>query len=103
MGQKPVLPVNIPIPTKIGQNGWCTYPKMVPLVLIHSHLAIGSADAICLASFLLNLVLSFGQARVMKKGALLIIDWRNTNGPFRALFEHSNVLAHAPLKQHTRN
>ena len=27
-GQKPVPPVNIPIRTKIDQNGWCTYPKM---------------------------------------------------------------------------
>ena len=33
MGQKPVPPVNIPIPTKVDHNGWCTYPKMVPLVL----------------------------------------------------------------------
>ena len=38
MGQKPVPPVNIPIPTKIDLNGWCTYPKMVPLVLTHSHI-----------------------------------------------------------------
>ena len=27
-----------PIPTKIDKNGWCTYPKMVPLVLTHSHI-----------------------------------------------------------------
>ena len=33
--------VNIPIPTKIDQNGWCTYPKMVPLVLTHSRLERG--------------------------------------------------------------
>ena len=39
MGQNPGSPeVNIPIPTKIDQNEWCTYPKMVPLVLTHSHL-----------------------------------------------------------------
>ena len=24
MGQKPVIPVNLPISTKIDQNGWCT-------------------------------------------------------------------------------
>ena len=36
MGQKPVPPVNIPIPTKIDENGWCTYPKMGPLVLTHN-------------------------------------------------------------------
>ena len=38
MGQNPVPPVNIPIPTKIGSKmgGEFTYPKMVPLVLIHS-------------------------------------------------------------------
>ena len=29
--------VNIRTPTKIDSNGWCTYPKMVPLVLTHSH------------------------------------------------------------------
>ena len=28
-----VPPGNIPKPTKIDQNGWCTYPNMVPLVL----------------------------------------------------------------------
>ena len=35
-----IVPVNIPIPTKIGSkiNGWCTYPKMVPLVLTHGHI-----------------------------------------------------------------
>ena len=38
MGQKPVPPVKIPIPTKIDYNGWCSYPKMVPLVLTHSHI-----------------------------------------------------------------
>ena len=37
MGQDPVPPVNIPIPTKIDYNGWCTCPKMVPLALTHSH------------------------------------------------------------------
>ena len=38
MGQKPGYPpVNIPISTKIDQNGWCTCPKVVPLVLTHSH------------------------------------------------------------------
>ena len=26
----PYPPVNIPIPTRKGKNGWCTYPKMVP-------------------------------------------------------------------------
>ena len=26
-----VPPVNIPIPTKMDQKGWCSYPKMVPL------------------------------------------------------------------------
>ena len=36
MGQNPVPPVNIPIPTEIG----CTYPKMVPLVLTHTHIYI---------------------------------------------------------------
>ena len=30
MGQNLVPAVNIPIPTL--KNGWCTYPKMVPLV-----------------------------------------------------------------------
>ena len=34
VGQKPAIPVNIPIPSKID----CTYPKMVPLVLTHSHI-----------------------------------------------------------------
>ena len=28
MGQNSVPPVNIPIPTKIEEIGWCTYPKM---------------------------------------------------------------------------
>ena len=37
MGQNPVPPVNIPIPTEIDKSGWRTYPKMVPLVLTHSH------------------------------------------------------------------
>ena len=39
MGQNPVPPVNIPIPTKIGSKmgGEFTYPRMVPLVLTHSH------------------------------------------------------------------
>ena len=37
MGQNPVPPVNIPVPTKIDYYGWCTYPKMVPLVLTRSH------------------------------------------------------------------
>ena len=36
--QNAVPPVNIPIPTEIDYNGWCTYPKMVPLVLTHSHI-----------------------------------------------------------------
>ena len=35
MGQSPVPPVNIPIPTKIDENEWCTYPKRVPLVFTH--------------------------------------------------------------------
>ena len=38
MGQNSCTLVNIPIPTEIDQNGWCTYPKMAPLVLTHSHL-----------------------------------------------------------------
>ena len=38
MGQIPVPPVNIPIPTKMDENGWCTYPKIVPLVLTHSRM-----------------------------------------------------------------
>ena len=37
MGQNPVPPVKIPIPTKIG-SGWCTCPKKVPLVLTHSQM-----------------------------------------------------------------
>ena len=43
VGQKPVFPVNLPIPTKLGSNmsGEFTYPKMVPLVLTHSHVAFG--------------------------------------------------------------
>ena len=40
MGQSPVPPVNIPIPTKIDKNGWCTYPKMVPLVLTHGQITL---------------------------------------------------------------
>ena len=36
--QNPVPPVNIPIPTKKDENGWCTYPKIVQLVLTHSHI-----------------------------------------------------------------
>ena len=36
MGQKPLPPMNIPIPTKIDQNGWCTNPKMVRLALTHN-------------------------------------------------------------------
>ena len=38
-GSKPMVPpVNIPIPTKIDYNGWCTVnPQMVPLVLKHRH------------------------------------------------------------------
>ena len=39
MGQNPVPPVNIPIATKKDQAGWCTYPKMAPLVLAHSQIA----------------------------------------------------------------
>ena len=27
-----------PNPTKIHHNGWCTYPKRVPVVLTHSHI-----------------------------------------------------------------
>ena len=34
-----VPPVNITIPTKLDQDGWCTYPKMVSLVLTHSQLS----------------------------------------------------------------
>ena len=37
LGSKSRVLVNIPIPTRIDKNGWCTYPKMVPLVLTHSH------------------------------------------------------------------
>ena len=42
MGQNPVPPVNIPIPSNIGSKmgGEFTYPKMVPLVLTHSHIKI---------------------------------------------------------------
>ena len=29
----PYPQANIPLPTKIVKNGWCSYPKMVPLVL----------------------------------------------------------------------
>ena len=37
-----VPPVNITIPTKIGsKNGWCTYPKMVPVVLNHGDMNQG--------------------------------------------------------------
>ena len=32
-----VFPGNIPIPTKLDSNGWCPHPKMVPLLLTHSH------------------------------------------------------------------
>ena len=28
MGQNPIPPVNIPIPTRKDQNGWCTYPNI---------------------------------------------------------------------------
>ena len=38
MGQNPVPPVNISLPTKTGKHGWCAYPKLVPLVLTHSHI-----------------------------------------------------------------
>ena len=40
MGQKPIPPVNIPIPTEIGSKmgGEFTYPKMVPVVLTHSQI-----------------------------------------------------------------
>ena len=38
LGQNAVPPVNIPIPTKVDQNGRCTYPKMVQLILNHSHM-----------------------------------------------------------------
>ena len=44
MGQNPVPPVNIPIPTKIDKNGWCTYPKMVPLDSTHSHVFVSQAS-----------------------------------------------------------
>ena len=38
-GSKSRTPSEHPNPTtKIDWNGWCTYPKMVPLVLTHSHL-----------------------------------------------------------------
>ena len=41
MGQKPVPPLNIPIPTKIkAKMGLFTYSKMVALVLPHSHLIV---------------------------------------------------------------
>ena len=36
MGQKPD-PYEHPNP-QLDQNGWCTYPKMVPLALTHSHM-----------------------------------------------------------------
>ena len=40
MGQNSVPPVNIPIPTKISSKmGGAPTPKMVPLVLTHSHVA----------------------------------------------------------------
>ena len=53
MGQNPVPSVNIPFPAKIDQNGWCTFRKMVPLVLTHSHMVQSSncAAAIQLAVF----------------------------------------------------
>ena len=46
MGQNPVPPVNIPIPTKIGSKmgGEFTYPKTLPLVLTHSHMADSQLD-----------------------------------------------------------
>ena len=40
MGQKPVRPVNIPIPTQIDYDGFYTYPKMVPLVLAHTYVLL---------------------------------------------------------------
>ena len=40
IGQNNVPPVNIPIPTKKDWHGWCTYPKMVPLVLTHGHIPL---------------------------------------------------------------
>ena len=45
MGQKPEPPVSIP--TKIDQNGWCTHPKMVPLVLTHTHIPLLDIWACC--------------------------------------------------------
>ena len=55
--------VKIPIPTKIGYNGWCTYPNMVPLVLPHSHI-ISSIDAFDEA---LNLLLAVRQEGTIQR------------------------------------
>ena len=45
MGQQPVPPVNIQLPTKMDYNGWCAYPKMVPLVLKpNPQMASGCSD-----------------------------------------------------------
>ena len=54
MGQKPVPPVNIPIPTKIDSNGWCTYHKMIPLVLSHSHFVMNRCGSVARRSGLLG-------------------------------------------------
>ena len=44
MGQNPVPPVNIPIPTETGSKmgGEFTCPKIVPLVLTHGRLTMGT-------------------------------------------------------------
>ena len=63
MGQKPAPPVNIPIPTKIDSNWWCTYPKMVPSVLTHSHI-LERLNARCFAALVLRaLQLKDGRVR----------------------------------------
>ena len=45
MGQNPVPPVNIPIPTRIGSTmGGAPIPKMVPSVLTHRHTRVAPVD-----------------------------------------------------------
>ena len=53
MGQNPVPPVNIPIPTKIGSKmgGAPTNQNGVPLVLTHSHISLITESPVAVVCF----------------------------------------------------
>ena len=68
MGQN-LVPVNIPIPTKIDQNGWYTYPNMVPLVLNHGHMCLGDAHKLKIR---IHASMTIQKDHVMQRGNWLI-------------------------------